>query len=254
MNRFYGFYTLWRKEVLRFAKVWIQTILAPVVMALLYLLVFQHVLEGHIEVYGGISYSSFLIPGLVMMGMLQNAFANTSSSMIQSKMTGNIIFMLLTPLSSLEIFIAYTTAAIVRAILVGIGVGIASFFLVGIEIVNPLITLLFAILNGAILGVLGLIAGIWADKYDHLAAFQNFLVMPLTFLSGVFYSINSLPEFWQNMSHFNPIFYMIDGFRYGFIGMSDVSPWLSFAVSFATLIVVSVWCMALLVSGYKLRQ
>jgi len=248
-----GFPTLLRKEILRFYKVGFQTVAAPVLTAILYLMIFGHVLEGR-EVYGRLSYTAFLIPGLVMMSVLQNAFANTSSSLIQSKVTGNLVFVLLAPLSHFEFYAAYILAAVFRGVVVGFGVFLitAWYGLPAIEF--PLWILTFAFLGAAILGSLGLIAGIWADKYDQLAAFQNFIIMPTTMLSGVFYSIHSLPPAWQAVSHFNPFFYMIDGFRYGFFGISDISPWNSLAIVACFFIVVSVIALRLLQKGYKLRH
>jgi ABC-2 type transport system permease protein len=249
-----GFHTLLYKELLRFWKVSFQTILAPVVTALLYLLIFSHVLENHVEAFPGVSYTAFLIPGLAMMSILQNAFANSSSSLIQSKITGNILFVLLPPISPAEFFLAYVVAAIVRGLAVGLGVFLATIWFVDLRLDHPLWTVAFAVSGSAILGCLGVIAGIWADKFDQLASFQSFLIMPLTFLSGVFYSIHSLPEFWQTLSHLNPFFYMIDGFRYGFFGASDVSPWLSGGIVVLSFLMVATVCLALLKSGYKLRS
>ena len=246
--------TLFYKEVLRFYKVWLQTLLAPVVTSLLYLLVFSHVLEEHVHVYPGVSYTSFLIPGLIMMSIIQNAFANSSSSLIQSKVSGNIIFVLLTPVSYLEFFLAFVLAAVVRGIVVGIGVGLVAIFFVGVPVHHFTVLLLFALLNSAVLGSLGVIAGIWAEKFDQIAGFQNFVILPMSFLSGVFYSIHSLPPFWQRVSHINPFFYMIDGFRYGFFGVSDVAPSLSFAVVLVVLAGLTLISLGLLKSGYKLRQ
>ena len=252
-----GWPTLLYKELLRFWKVAFQTILAPVLSALLYLLIFSHVLESHVTVYGGeVRYTAFLIPGLVMMSVLQNAFANSSSSLIQSKITGNLIFVLLPPLSPLELFAAYVLGAMVRGVAVGIGVFAVTipFAPELLRLPHPLWALAFVVLGSAILGVLGLIAGIWADKFDQLAAFQNFIIMPLTFLSGVFYSIHSLPPFWQVVSHFNPFFYMIDGFRYGFFGLSDVSPLVSLAVVAACAGLLAAIAISLLARGWKLRH
>src|SRR5678816_127496 len=228
-----GGFTLFRKEVLRFWKVSFQTIAAPVLTALLYLLIFSHVLESHVAVFDGkVRYTEFLVPGLVMMSVLQNSFANSSSSLIQSKITGNLVFVLLAPLSPGGFFAAYVAGAMVRGITVGVGVFIVTLvFAPGLLVpAHPAWAIAFALLGSAILGTLGLIAGIWADKFDQLAAFQNFIIVPLTFLSGVFYSIHSLPPVWQAASHFNPFFYMIDGFRYGFFGLSDVAPVLSLAL------------------------
>ena len=247
-----GFRTLLYKEVLRFWKVSFQTVAAPVLTALLYLLIFSHVLDAQVLV-NGVRYAAFLIPGLVMMSVLQNAFANSSSSLIQSKVTGSIVFVLLPPISYVEFFLAYVVAALLRGLMVGLGVLVATAWLAPLTFVAPFWILSFAILGGGIMGSLGMIAGIWADKFDQLAGFQNFLIMPLTMLSGVFYSIHSLPLFWQQVSHFNPVFYMIDGFRFGFFGVSDVAPGTSLAVVAVSFIVVALTTLALLRTGYKLR-
>jgi ABC-2 type transport system permease protein len=246
-------YTLFLKEVRRFWKVGFQTVAAPVMTALLYLMIFGHVLSDQVRVYEGVAYTSFLVPGLVMMSVLQNAFANSSSSLIQSKIMGNLIFMLLTPLTALQIFVAYVAASIVRGVVVGLGVMVVTVWFIDVSVTSWSWVLLFLVLGAAIMGVLGLIAGIWADKFDQLAAFQNFVIVPATFLSGVFYSIHSLPNFWQKLSHFNPFFYMIDGFRYGFFGQSDVSPLTSLAVVAVALMLLSALALALLQRGYKLR-
>jgi ABC-2 type transport system permease protein len=248
-----GFGTLFYKELLRFWKVSFQTVAAPVLTAMLYLLIFSHVLEERVQVYGSLSYTAFLVPGLVMMSVLQNAFSNSSSSLIQSKVTGNIIFVLLPPISYREFYAAYMLAAVVRGLVVGAGVLLVTAFFAPLQFAHPLWILAFAVIAGGVMGSLGVVAGIWADKFDQLAAFQNFLIMPLTFLSGVFYSIHSLPPFWQGVSHFNPVFYMIDGFRYGFFGVSDVSPWHSFAVAFVSLLVLAALTLNFLRRGYKLR-
>ncbi len=251
---FQGMYTLFYKELFRFAKVALQTVMAPVVTALLYLLVFAQVLEDHVQVYEGISYTAFLIPGLMMMSIIQNAFANSSSSLIQSKVTGNIIFVLLTPLSYLEFYLAFLMASVVRGLVVGLGVFLVAIFFVDLPLYNLFWLLVFAFTGSAVLGTVGVVAGIWAEKYDHMAGFQNFIIMPLSFLSGVFYSIHSLPEFWQQLSMFNPFFYMIDGFRYGFFGVSDVSPFMSLFVVFATWLILGAGTLMMLKSGYKLRD
>ncbi|ATE58687.1 metal-dependent hydrolase [Thauera sinica] len=253
-SSFTGFRTLLYKEVLRFWKVSFQTVAAPVLTAILYLLIFSHVLDRHVTVYGDVAYTTFLVPGLVMMSVLQNAFANSSSSLIQSKITGNIIFVLLPPLSYREFYAAYVIASILRGLFVGLGVLLVSLPFVDLPLANPLWVLAFALMGGAILGSFGVIAGIWADKFDQLAAFQNFLIMPLTMLSGVFYSIHSLPQIWQNVSHFNPFFFMIDGFRYGFFGQSDTSPWLSLGVVGACFVSLAALTLAMLGRGYKLRS
>jgi ABC-2 type transport system permease protein len=250
-----GWAALFYKELLRFWKVSFQTILAPMLTALLYLLIFSHVLESHVSVFDGkVRYSSFLVPGLVMMSVLQNAFANSSSSLIQSKITGNLIFVLLPPLSPLDIFGAYVMGAMVRGLVVGVGVFLVTLWFVPLSLEHPAWVVAFALLGSAILGILGVVAGIVADKFDQIAAFQNFLIMPLTFLSGVFYSIHTLPPFWQVLSRFNPFFYMIDGFRYGFFGLSDVAPLISFAVVTTCCAALAALTLAMLKSGYKLRH
>ncbi|MEX3935623.1 ABC transporter permease [Paraburkholderia phymatum] len=249
-----GFRTLFYKELLRFWKVSFQTVLAPVITALLYLTIFGHALRDHVQVYPGVLYTSFLVPGLVMMSVLQNAFANSSSSLIQSKITGNLVFVLLPPLSHWEMYAAYVLAAVVRGMCVGFGVFIVTIWFIPVSFTAPFYIVAFAVLGSAILGTLGLIAGIWAEKFDQLAAFQNFLIMPLTFLSGVFYSTHTLPPVWREISRLNPFFYMIDGFRYGFFGMSDIDPLWSLAIVGGFFVVLAVLAMRMLASGYKLRH
>lgn len=249
-----GFPTLLHKELMRFWKVGLQTIAAPVVTALLYLLIFSHVLEDSVQVYGSISYTAFLIPGLMMMSMLQNSFANPSSSLIQSRITGNLIFVLLPPFSHRQIFAAYMLASVARGMAVGTCIWIVALFFVALPVEAPLWLLVFAVLSCWILGTLGVVAGLWSEKFDQLAAFQNFLIVPATFLSGVFYSIYSLPPFWQAISRWNPVFYMIDGFRYGFFALSDVSPWRGLAIVLTVAVALSLFALHLLASGYKLRS
>jgi len=248
-----GWQTLLYKEVLRFWKVSFQTVAAPVLTAVLYLLIFGHVLENHVKVYDQVSYTAFLVPGLIMMSVLQNAFANSSSSLIQSKIMGNLVFLLLTPLSHWSWFFAYVGSSVARGLVVGGGVFLVTLWFADLSFAAPLWIFVFALLGSALLGALGLIAGLWAEKFDQLAAFQNFIIMPMTFLSGVFYSIHSLPAFWQGVSHLNPFFYMIDGFRYGFFGVSDVSPWLSLGIVGVALLLVAALAVHLLRTGYKIR-
>lgn len=249
-----GFSTLLYKELLRFAKVIVQTVAAPVLTSVLYLVIFAQAFEGRVMVYEKIPYTAFLVPGLVMMSVLQNAFANSSSSMIQSKVTGNIVFVLLPPLSHFELFSAYVLAAMLRGVVVGAGVFLVTVWMTPMQFSAPLWILVFALLGSALMGTLGLVAGIWAEKFDQIAAFQNFIIMPATFLAGVFYSIHSLPPFWQKVSHLNPFFYMVDGFRFGFFGASDVSPWISVAIVLAALVIAVALALALLRDGYKLRH
>jgi ABC-2 type transport system permease protein len=251
---FEGVRPLFIKEVMRFWKVAFQTVGAPVLTGMLYLLIFGHVLEDRVEVFPGVGYTSFLIPGLVMMSLLQNAFANASSSLIQSKITGNLVFVLLTPLSHRAWFVAYVGASLVRGLVVGLGVFAVTAWFSWPGMSEPWWTLTFAVLGGTLLGSLGLIAGLWAEKFDQLAAFQNFIIMPMTFLSGVFYSVHSLPPFWHSVSHLNPFFYLIDGFRRGFFGVSDVSPWLSLSVVGTTTTLVALLALRLLKTGYKIRH
>lgn len=247
------FRTLFYKEVLRFWKVATQTITAPILTSLLYLLIFGHALEDYVQIYPGVSYTAFLVPGLVMMSLLQNSFSNSSSSLIQSKISGSLVFVLLSPISYLELYLAYTLASMVRGLMVGVGVFVITFWFAQPSFHSPVWIIIFALLGSAILGTMGIIAGIWADKYDQLASFQNFLIMPATFLSGVFYSIHSLPPFWQHISEFNPFFYLVDGFRYGFFGHSDVNPLTSLTIVSIFFVLLAVLAVHLLQKGYKLR-
>lgn len=248
-----GPWTLLKKELVRFWRVAFQTVAAPVITALLYLLIFSHVLESHVQVYEGVPYTAFLIPGLIMMSVLQNAFANSSSSIIQSKVMGNIVFVLLTPLTHLQFFSAFLIAAIIRGLVVGLCIYLGAMWFVDLQMAHPGYIFAFALLGSALLGTFGIIAGIWADRFDQMAAFQNFVIMPLSFLSGVFYSIHSLPPFWQKVSHLNPFFYMIDGFRYGFFGKGDVSPLISLAIVGVSFLLLAWITLKMLKSGYKLR-
>lgn len=249
-----GTRTLLYKEVLRFWKVAFQTIAAPVLTAVLYLMIFGHVLEDHVKVFDAVGYTSFLIPGLVMMSVLQNAFSNSSSSLIQSKISGNLVFLLVTPLSHWAWFLAYVGAAVVRGAAVGAGVLVVTWWFAPLSLAEPWWALAFGLAGAAMMGALGLIAGLWAEKFDQIAAFQNFIIMPMTFLSGVFYSVDSLPPVWKTISHLNPFFYMIDGFRRGFFGVSDVQPWISLAVVGGSLALVCALSLHLLRIGYKIRH
>ena len=249
-----GWQTLFYKEILRFWKVGFQTVGAPVLTAVMYMLIFGHVMQGREPVYGSVSYTAFLVPGLVMMSVLQNAFANSSSSLIQSKIMGSLVFVLLSPLSHWHWFFAYVGSSVVRGLMVGMGVFVVTAFFGQPDFVAPLWIIVFAVLGAAMLGALGVVAGLWSEKFDQMAAFQNFVIMPMTFLSGVFYSIHSLPPFWQKISHLNPFFYMIDGFRYGFFGVSDVSPWLSLTIVGTALLIISAIAVNMLRTGYKIRH
>jgi ABC-2 type transport system permease protein len=249
-----GANTLFRKEILRFWKVASQTVFAPVLTSVMYLLIFGQALQAHVEAFPGVGYTSFLVPGLVMMSVLQNAFANASSSLVQSRISGNLVFLLLSPLSHWAWFVAYVGAAMVRGLVVGAVVLLATIWFAPLRLAEPWWIVIFAVLGAAMLGSLGLIAGLWAEKFDQMAAFQNFIIMPLTFLAGVFYSVHSLPAVWQAVSHANPFFYMIDGFRRGFFGASDVNPWISLLVVGGSFLVVAGIALRLLSTGYKLRS
>lgn len=251
---FLGFWALFVKEVRRFYSVAIQTIFAPVVSSLLYLLIFGQVIDTKIEVFSGLTYSEFLIPGLVMMTILQNAFSNTSSSIIQSKMHGNLTFVMLSPISPLELYLAFVGASVIRGLAVGVGVLLVGITGFDLTINHPFWILMFAILSAAIMGSVGLTAGLLSDKFDQLAAFQNFIIVPLTFLSGVFYSIHALPEIWQQISHLNPFFYMVDGFRYGFFSQSDISVGLSLGVTLLFFLAITAINLILLFKGVKIRD
>lgn len=254
MTNWIGLKTLLTKEVSRFLKVYLQTLLAPVVTSFLFLVIFSQVFDDRTSMFHGINYTEFLMPGLIMMSIIQNAFANSSSSIIQSKVTGNLIFVLVTPLSSVDLYIAFVAASVTRGILVGLVVYIVSLLFVPMLPMHPFYVIFMSILSGATLGALGIIAGVWAEKFDQMAGFTNFIIVPLSFLSGVFYSIHVLPKFWETLSYFNPFFYMVDGFRYGFFGASDVSPWLSLATTASAFCAITVFTLAMLRSGYKLRD
>jgi ABC-2 type transport system permease protein len=250
----YGCWAFFKKEVARFYSVSVQTVFAPIISTLLFLLIFGQVLDTRLDAFSDIDYSQFLIPGLVMMALMQNAFSNSSSSIIQSKMYGNLSFVLVSPISPLELYIAFIGAAIVRGLAVGLGVLIVGWLGFDLQWYSMLWVVLFAVLAAALMGGVGLIAGIMSEKYDHLAAFQNFIIIPLTFLSGVFYSIQALPPFWQTLSMFNPFFYMVDGFRYGFYAQSDVSVYLSLVITVCFLVAVTVINLILLTKGVKIRH
>jgi ABC-2 type transport system permease protein len=248
------FYTLLWKECRRFLNVKGQTIVAPVLSSFLYLLIFSHVLSEHVQVYPNISYTAFLIPGLVMMTLMQNAFANASSSLIQSKMTGNLVFVLLPPFSSISFFASYVVAAMLRGLLIAGMMLLLAVFFVDLSLFSVFWVVSFALMASCLLGSLGMLAGICSERFDHIALFQNFIIIPATFLSGVFYSIHSLPPFWYLLSRFNPFFYLLDGFRFGFFGKSDVSPWMSLSISSLATFLVVATVLILLGRGYKLRS
>lgn len=249
-----GFQTLFYKEVLRFWKVSLQTIVAPMVTALLYLVIFGPALQEHVHVYPGVPYTHFLIPGLIMMSVLQNAFANSSTSLIQSKLNGNLVFILMAPLGAWEVFGAYVLASVVRGVCVGFSVYLATVWFFPFGFAAPFYIAAFILIGATMLGTLGLIAGIYAEKFDQMMSFQNFLIAPLTLLAGVFYSIHSLPPLWRAASRLNPFFYLIDGFRYGFFGASDLRPMTSLIITSVCCVALAGLAMRLLSRGYKLRN
>jgi ABC-2 type transport system permease protein len=241
------------KEVKRFWSVLGQTVTAPVMTALLYLLVFGQVMQDRVEVYPGVGYTQFLVPGLIMMSVIQNAFANSSSSLTQAKIMGSLVFVLMAPLAAWELFVAYIGASLLRSAICAVVLYCATWPFVHLPVHSFATLLGMFVLAGGSLAVVGIIAGILASKFDHLASFQNFLILPASFLSGVFYSIHSLPAFWAQVSHYNPFFYMIDGFRHGFLGVGDAALWLCFAWTGGLFAVLSVACLWMLTTGYKLR-
>ncbi|HTJ64837.1 MAG TPA: ABC transporter permease [Alphaproteobacteria bacterium] len=252
-----GFWTLLVKEVRRFMKVYLQTIAAPVVTTLLYYVVFAVAMSstgGTATASGQVQLFTFLAPGLIMMGMSQNAFANTSSSVMIGKVQGNIVDLLMTPISSIELALALVLGGVVRGLVVGVVTAIAIDFLVPVRIHDIFAVLGFAVLANMMLALLGVIGAIWADKFDHIAAVTNFVVMPLTFLSGTFYSVDRFRPAIRTAAHFNPFFYMIDGFRYGFIGHADAPLWLGVAVLVGVNAVLWLVTLRMLVTGYKLKS
>lgn len=249
-----GLLTLVKKEVGRFLNVYMQTIIAPVVTTLMFYTVFALAFGGITQMVGDIPYLVFLAPGLIMMTMVQNAFSNTSSSIVISKVQGNIVDVLMPPLSPTEIYIGFVIGGLLRGLVVGLCAGIVMALFVPIHIHSVLFIVGFAVLGTMMLASLGLAGGIWSEKFDHIAAVTNFIVTPLTFLSGTFYSIERLPEMWQTVAHYNPFFHMIDGFRYGFIGQADGSPMVGLAFLAAINLFLMVLCLRMLKTGYKIKS
>ncbi|MDH5748459.1 MAG: ABC transporter permease [Rhodospirillales bacterium] len=248
-----GLWTLYMREVRRFMKVYTQTMVAPVITTLLFLAVFALALGRAVESIGDVPFLVFLGPGLAMMAIAQNAFANTSSSMMVAKVQGNIVDTLMPPLTAHELTCAIALGGATRGVMVGFLVVLSISFFVDLPVSHPFFIVFHAIAASLMLSLLGLIGGIWAVKFDHIAAVTNFVVMPLSFLSGTFYSIHRLPELAQSMAYFNPFFYMIDGFRYGFIGQSDTSPVLGIAVLVSVDALLWLVCHRMFASGYRLK-
>lgn len=249
-----GLWTLYVREVTRFYKVGTQTLAAPVVTSLLFFVIFSVALGGDTRTIGDLTFAVFLAPGLIMMSILQNSFANTSSSILVSKVQGNIVDVLMPPLSPAELTIAFVAGGVTRGVLVGLATGTAMWVFVDLQIHHPVAIVFHAVAASAMLSLLGLIGGIWAEKFDHIAAMTNFVVVPLSFLSGTFYSITRLPEGWQDVARFNPFFYAIDGFRYGFIDRLDSQLWLSVTVMIAINTCLFALVYRLFASGYKLKS
>ncbi len=249
-----GLWTLYLKEVRRFLNVYTQTIAAPVVTTLLFLAVFTLALGRGAEIVDGVPYAQFLAPGLIMMAMAQNAFANTSSSIVIAKVQGNIVDTLMPPLSAFELALAYTASGATRGVVVGIAVGLSMAPFVDLTPLHWGSILFHGVAASTMLALLGTIGGIWSEKFDHIAAVTNFIVTPAAFLSGTFYTITRLPGFWHEVALFNPFFYMIDGFRYGFIDHADGSVALGFWVLLGTNLALFALAWRMLATGYKLKS
>jgi len=241
------------KEVRRFLNVFTQTLLAPMITTLLFLAIFTLALGRAVQQIGGVSFAQFLAPGLIMMAMVQNAFANTSSSIVSAKVQGNIVDILMPPLSPWELALGVVGGGMTRGLLVGLTVAVAMTLFVPVVVHNPLFIVFHAVNASLMLALLGLIGGIWAEKYDHIAAVSNFVITPFSFLSGTFYSVERLPEAWHAVALMNPFFYMIDGFRYGFIGHADGS--LTVGMLLVLAVNLALWALAhrMIATGYRLK-
>lgn len=248
-----GLWTLYLKEVKRFLNVFTQTVLAPMVTSLLFLAIFTLALgRGNIK-FGDVPYALFLAPGLIMMQIIQNAFANTSSSILIAKVQGNIVDVLMPPLSHFELALGFAGGGVTRGLSVGLSAGIAMAVFLPISIHDPLAILWFGLNASLMLALLGMIGGVWAEKFDHIAAITNFVIVPFSFLSGTFYSIERLPEGWNLAAHLNPFFYLIDGFRYGFLGHHDSDLLVGSLVVAAINLLLWLVVQRMLATGYKLK-
>ncbi|MEA2779606.1 MAG: type transport system permease protein [Rhodospirillaceae bacterium] len=253
MVNWLGLWTLYLKEVRRFAKVATQTIVSPLVTTLLFLLIFSLALGRSLQQVGGVSYAQFLVPGLVMMAMAQNAFANTSSSLVISKIQGNIVDLLMPPLSPGELACGLAGGGLTRGLAVGFTSMLAMRLFLPFGIHSWFFILFHAVAASLLLALIGVLAGLWAEKFDQMAAVTNFVITPLSFLSGAFYSTERLPDWGRAIAHLNPFFYMIDGFRYGFIGHADgsLTAGLIVLASADLLLFLAAW--RLISKGYRLR-
>lgn len=249
-----GLWTLYSREVRRFAKVYTQTLMAPVVTTMLFLAVFTLALGQHRPDVHGVPFSQFLGPGLVMMAIAQNAFANTSSSIVISKIQGNIVDTLMPPLSTTELVAGFAGGGLTRGVAVGVTVAVFMAFVVTMSVANPFLVIFHGLAASLMMSLIGIIAGVWSDKFDHMAAVTNFVITPLAFLSGTFYSIERLPEFARVIAHLNPFFYMIDGFRAGFIGHADAPVWVGVAVMTGVNAVLWAISHRMFATGYKLKS
>ena len=249
-----GLKTLYIRETWRFLKVWNQTVIAPMVTTLIFLAVLSLALGGHARTIDGLPYEVFIAPGLIMMAIVQNAFANTSSSLMLSKIQGVIIDILMPPLNAAEITFAMVAGGVTRGALVGVSVSLAMWIFVPVSVQDPLLAIAFVVLSSTMLALLGILGGVISLTFDHIAALTNYIVTPLSFLSGTFYSIHQLPAFWQAVSHANPFFYMIDGFRYALTGYSDSDPMLGLAVLSATSAVLWIAVQTLIARGWRLKS
>ncbi len=247
------FFTLIKKEIFRFLKVGIQTIIGPAISSLLFLAVFSLALGRSINTINGIELPYFIAPGLIMMTMLQNSFANSASSIGQAKFQGNIIDIIMAPLNNLELALGYIIGSIVRGIICGIVTFLGVIMFVPLEVYSLMALIFYSLMGCTMMGALGTIVGIWADKWDQQQGITNFIVLPLTFLSGTFYSISRLPDFWQNISSFNPFFYNIDGFRYAFTGVSDSSLFYGALILILINSFLIIFCYLLFRNGYKIK-
>lgn len=249
-----GLWTLYLKEVRRFYAVFSQTIIAPLITTLLFLAVFTLALGRSAHEVWGVPFSEFIAPGLIMMAVTQNAFANTSSSLVIAKIQGNIVDVLMPPLSPFELTVGYTLGGMTRGLVVGTAVALVMIPLLGLSIASPFLLLFHALSAAMMLALLGILGGIWAEKFDHIAAVTNFVITPFAFLSGTFYSVQRLPGIWYDLAHFNPFFYAIDGFRYGFLGQSDTRPWIGICVMLSINLVLWISAQKLFTSGYRLKS